>query len=280
MSSALAQMTLTWPQKTEAREYLGEIAEDKDFISPIMVFKTDKNFYELSKIDLPKFFYFRVRYLDQWQRLSHFSNTAKVTFNQTEIQTPNNEPSQNLPSTRPGDFYFFGLIPSLIDSQIDSEKVSHSSLFALKVGRQKRYHDLNHRFEFFYVPFKDNIEGSLTSLDYNFFQRFDHFFWGPSAELMNFNVLYKEKAKISGTVLNLGAQVGSDHVANLTCWWRVDLQGSHDLKGFQIKGELSRPVIETPQYSISTGLAYRYFTYQNGQFYRFSSLGLHLTLEK
>jgi hypothetical protein len=280
LSSAWAQVTLKWPEKSEALEYHGEIAHDKDFTSPIMVFKTDKNFYELSNHKLPTKFYFRVRYVDQWQRFSHFSNTAKVTFTQTQTPTQKNEPVQKVAINRGDDFYFLGFVPSLIDSQIDSKKISNSTQFALLAGGQKRYHDSIHHLGLLYFPFQQNIEGALSSLDYRFHRKSDSFFWGPSADLMNFNVVYKDKAEISGTVLNLGAHLGGETLSAFPLIWRVDLQASYDVKGYQMKADLSKRLLSTSEYAFLTGLSYRYFTYQGGQYYRFSSLGLQLTFEK
>ena len=282
LSSAWGQVTLKWPDKSEALEYHGEIAQDKDFSSPLMVFKTDKNFYQLSNHKLPPQFYFRVRYVDQWQRFSDFSNTAKVTFTQTQAQpqTQINEPAQKAAFHRGDDFYFLGFVPSLIDSQIDSEKISNSSQFAFIAGGQKNYHDTIHHLGLLHFPFQQNIEGALSSLDYRFHQKSDTYFWGPSVDLMNFNVIYKDKAEISGTVLNLGAHLGGETLSAFPLIWRVDLQASYDFKGYQMKADLSKRLLSTPEYAFLTGLSYRYFTYQGGQYYRFSALGLHLTLEK
>ena len=158
--------------------------------------------------------------------------------------------------------------------------MNNSTQFAFKAGGQKNFHDTIHHLGLLYFPFQNKIEGALSSLDYHFHQKRDSIFWGPSADLMNFNVIYKDKAEISGTVLNLGAHLGGESMAWLPLMWRVDLQGAYDLKGYQLKADLSKHLLATPQYALSTGLSYRLLTYQSGQYYRFSSLGFHLTLEK
>jgi hypothetical protein len=104
--------------------------------------------------------------------------------------------------------------------------------------------------------------------------------FGPSIEPLQFNVVFKDKAEITGTDVTLGGfwRWSSSDLAK-PFGVLVEGMGSYDLKGFTLKTEFTKYFLMTQKRLFSSGLRYRYYRYQGPPTFTYSTLGLHLTME-
>lgn len=276
-----AEALLYWPEKTGAVEYLGEIAATKDFKTPLIKFSTQDNEYSLTQKIAEGDYYFRIRYVDQFKRISSFSNVARV-----KVKILPNEKNLLIDkiSAFPEKFkkakYSISLIPSLTASKINSRNADEFIPFAGGFTGNIKVKEFIHSFGVYYFSFQKNSAGYLGYIDYRLNYLMDNFYYGPSAEVMNYNLVYKEKAEVSGGLLTAGAHIG--WLSSNSLPWSISLEANsaYDLKGYLVKSDVSKAVLNAKDFNLSLGLKYRLLNYNSSDSYRFSSLGLHITLEK
>lgn len=267
-----AVVNVSWPSIKGAVEYQGEIAEDEAFKKIIDDFKTKEESFDSEKLSPHQQYFLRVRYKDKWNRLSPFSNVASLKIEPPPVVIP---PPPEIPFLWK-DQWFISFMPQMIRSKIDQKLSQGVALAAGSAGLSTSSYFARTN----WLQFANQTKGHVTSLELRTSQLKPGQSFGPSVEVLHFNVVYKNKAEISGVDAILGGHWRwNSGQLNKPLSLLVETMGSYDLKGLTFKSEITKYFLMTPKYFFSSGLRYRYYRYQGPPTFTYSTLGLHLTME-
>ena len=277
-----ADANLSWPEKNEAVGYFGEISPTPDFRNPIIKFSTPENEYSITQ-ELPEGdYYFRVRYMDEFKRMSSFSNVARVRV-KILADGPNYlgdkilKLSKRLETSKVS----FRFMPSSTSSKINSKNSNEFTPVSFGIDGKIRDEEITHSVGLFYLNFQKNSQGYLSYVDYRLHLLRNNLYYGPSIEFMKYNLIYKNTGEVNGGLLTAGGHLGWQSSSEMYPFTiLIDANSSYDLKGYLIKSDVTKVIYNGEHFNLSVGLKYRLLNYTSDDKYNFSALGMHFSLEK
>jgi len=278
---AYAKAIISWPAKSAAIKYVGEISSRRDFKDNLLTFSTKETEYMIPDELLGKELFFRIRYVDRWDRFSSFSNTSKVI----PLMLPDEKESEVNPRVLepvwPESVFAVSLLPSLSASRIDGQSAWGKALLAGGGSVKRTYRDLTHSLSASIYCFSEEQKGYVGFLNYRLQLAHNSLIFGPSLEAMSFNTLYKKKGEIVGALVAAGGELGWQSAnKNWPKTFRFAVHSTYNLKGYFLSGEYSQAVYKGEDFGLLMGINYRRLSYKETQAYELSLLGFHVTFEK